>query len=170
MPTSFKLPVILAGIALAAASLTTGVAHADVQAPLAVRIIAINDFHGNLDGANLDFRSDVDRMHRTEDNGERTGVAAGGIDYMAGLVRQLRSAAKHSVVVSAGDLIGASPLNSALFHDEPTIEAMNRLGLDFSAVGNHEFDEGKDELLRMQAGGCHPVDPNSCQGDKVGTP
>ena len=60
--------------------------------------------------------------------------------------------------MSAGDLIGASPLLSALFHDEPTIEAMNELGLDFNAVGNHEFDEGVDELLRMQYGGCHPVD------------
>jgi 5'-nucleotidase len=61
-------------------------------------------------------------------------------------------------VVSAGDLIGASPLLSALFHDEPTIEAMNLLGLDFNAVGNHEFDEGAAELLRMQNGGCHPTD------------
>jgi 5'-nucleotidase len=60
--------------------------------------------------------------------------------------------------VSAGDLIGASPLLSALFHDEPTIEAMNLLGLDINAVGNHEFDEGADELLRMQFGGSHPVD------------
>jgi 5'-nucleotidase len=62
------------------------------------------------------------------------------------------------VVVSAGDLIGASPLLSALFHDEPTIEAFNLIGLDFNAVGNHEFDEGIVELLRMQYGGCHPVD------------
>ena len=61
-------------------------------------------------------------------------------------------------MVSAGDLIGASPLLSALFHDEPTIEAMNQIGLDLNAVGNHEFDEGTDELLRMQKGGCHPVD------------
>ena len=64
-------------------------------------------------------------------------------------------------MVSAGDLIGASPLLSALFHDEPTIEAMNVIGLDLNAVGNHEFDEGATELLRMQNGGCHPVD--GCQ-------
>ena len=62
------------------------------------------------------------------------------------------------MTVSAGDLIGASPLLSALFHDEPTVEAMNSLGLDLNAVGNHEFDEGTLELLRMQHGGCHPVD------------
>ena len=54
--------------------------------------------------------------------------------------------------------IGASPLLSALFHDEPTVEAMNEIGLDVNAVGNHEFDEGTDELLRLQEGGCHPVD------------
>jgi len=59
---------------------------------------------------------------------------------------------------------------SALFHDEPTIEAMNRIGLEFNAVGNHEFDEGKTELKRMQSGGCHPTDPNSCKGASVGTP
>lgn len=69
-----------------------------------------------------------------------------------------------AAVVAAGDLIGASPLLSAFFHDEGTIETMNRLGLEFNAVGNHEFDEGKDELLRMQNGGCHPTDPASTCG------
>ncbi|HJV04297.1 MAG TPA: 5'-nucleotidase C-terminal domain-containing protein, partial [Actinomycetota bacterium] len=76
-------------------------------------------------------------------------------------VRRMEAAAEHSLLVSAGDLIGASPLLSALFHDEPTIEGMNQLGLDLNAVGNHEFDEGATELLRMQEGGCHPVD--GCQ-------
>ena len=70
-------------------------------------------------------------------------------------------------MVSAGDLIGASPLLSALFHDEPTIEAMNQIGLDLNAVGNHEFDEGTTELLRMQNGGCHPVD-GCLDGDGFG--
>ena len=64
----------------------------------------------------------------------------------------------NTIKVSAGDMIGASPLLSAAFHDEPTIQAFNLLGFDFSAVGNHEFDEGWQELLRMQNGGCHPVD------------
>ena len=58
--------------------------------------------------------------------------------------------------MAAGDLIGASPLLSALFHDEPTIESLSAMGLEITAVGNHEFDEGSDELLRMQNGGCHP--------------
>ncbi len=78
------------------------------------------------------------------------------------LVKQLRAQAKNSIFVAAGDLIGASPFLSAMFHDEPTIESMSMMGLELASVGNHEFDEGKDELLRMQNGGCHPVD--HCQG------
>jgi 5'-nucleotidase len=135
--------------------------RSSVGRTMQVRVIAFNDFHGNIDGTNLSFSSSADGLER---------APAGGVDYMAGLVRQLRADAPNSVLVSAGDLIGASPLNSALFHDEAAIETMNRLGLEFNAVGNHEFDEGRDELLRMQNGGCHPTDVNSCQGDLVGTP
>jgi 5'-nucleotidase len=107
-----------------------------------VQLLAINDFHGALQPPSGTF----------------FGGPAGGAEYLATLIRQLRSTNRNTAVVGAGDLIGASPLLSALFHDEPTIEAMNRIGLDASAVGNHEFDEGADELLRMQRGGCHPVD------------
>ena len=64
----------------------------------------------------------------------------------------------NTLFVSAGDVIGATPLVSAIFHDEPTIEAMNLMGLDYNGVGNHEFDEGAAELTRMQEGGCHPVE------------
>ena len=60
--------------------------------------------------------------------------------------------------MAAGDLIGGSPFLSGLFHDEPSVESLNAMGLDVSSVGNHEFDEGTTELLRMQNGGCHPVD------------
>ena len=81
---------------------------------------------------------------------------------MATLVSQLREGHSNTIFVAAGDLIGASPFLSAMFHDEPTIEALSMMGLNISSVGNHEFDEGKDELLRMQNGGCHPVD--KCQG------
>ena len=69
-----------------------------------------------------------------------------------------RAETENTVFVSGGDMIGASPLISALFHDEPTINAFNLMGLEFSAVGNHEFDEGIEELDRMQDGGCHPID------------
>ena len=118
-----------------------------------VKIIAFNDFHGNLHSA-----ASVD------------GVPLGGVDVLAAYVDALKAQNPANVVVSAGDLIGASPLVSALFHDEPTIEAMNRLRLDFNAVGNHEFDAGPAELLRMQQGGCHPSATSTCQGEFVGTP
>jgi 5'-nucleotidase len=86
------------------------------------------------------------------------GQNVGRADTLAAYVRQAEAGVGNSVMVSAGDLIGASPLISALFHDEPTIEAMNLIGLDYAGVGNHEFDEGSAELLRMQNGGSHPVD------------
>ena len=153
-----------------AANLVHSGAQSEVGKTLHVRVIAFNDFHGNIDGANLNLRSDADNIFTLNSRGQRIGVPAGGVDYMAGLVKQLKAGAPNNAVVSAGDLIGASPLNSSLFHDEPAIETMNRLGLEFNAVGNHEFDEGRDELLRIQNGGCHPTDPNSCQGGHVGTP
>ena len=109
-----------------------------------VQVVGINDFHGNLEPP----------------SGLVDGAAAGGIAYLATHVKALEARnPRRTVVVSAGDLIGASPLLSALFHDEPTIEAMNQLGLDVNSVGNHEFDEGATELLRMQSGGCRSDDP-----------
>jgi 5'-nucleotidase len=110
-----------------------------------VQILALNDFHGNLEPPS--------------GSGGRIGATnAGGVEYLATHVRALRATNPNTVFVSAGDMIGATPLISALFHDEPTIEAFNLMGLDYNGVGNHEFDEGVDELLRMQNGGCHPVD------------
>jgi 5'-nucleotidase len=136
--------------AIATMALAAGAAQA---ATTTVKVIAFNDFHGNL-----------------QSPGSLSNVPVGGIDAMAAHVAALKAQNPNNVVVSAGDLIGASPLISALFHDEGTIETMNRLGLEFDAVGNHEFDEGRSELLRMQNGGCHPSDASSCQGNSVGTP
>ena len=85
-------------------------------------------------------------------------VDAGGAVYLATHVKALESQAKNSVVLASGDSIGASPLISALFHDEPTVAVLNEMGVQASALGNHELDEGYDELLRLQRGGCHPVD------------
>ncbi len=113
-----------------------------------VQLLAINDFHGNLEPP-------------SGSSGLISGIPAGGVEYLATHLAQLRATNPNTLVVSAGDLIGASPLLSGLFHDEPTIEAANLFGLDLNAVGNHEFDEGATELLRMQEGGCHPVD--GCQ-------
>jgi len=110
-----------------------------------VQILAVNDFHGNLEPP-------------AGSSGRIGTINAGGAEYLATHINNLRALNPNTVVVSAGDMIGASPLLSALFHDEPSIEAFNSIGLDFNAVGNHEFDEGFVELLRMQKGGCHPVD------------
>ena len=126
-------------------------------APVDLRILAINDFHGNLRPPPGGIA-----IADPDDKTKKITVPAGGSEAMATLVRQLREGHKNTIFVAAGDLIGASPLLSAMFHDEPTIESMSTMGLELSAVGNHEFDEGKDELLRMQNGGCHPVD--KCQG------
>ena len=122
-----------------------------------VRLLAINDFHGNL----LPPPGGI-ALPDPADAAKRITVPAGGAEHMATLVKQLRAGHNNSVFVGAGDLIGASPLLSAMFHDEPTIEALSMMGLEIAAVGNHEFDEGRDELLRMQFGGCHPRD--GCQG------
>ncbi|MCY1081898.1 bifunctional metallophosphatase/5'-nucleotidase [Archangium lansingense] len=128
-----------------------------------VQVLAINDFHGNLTppaGSSGELRTG------SNPDGSPARVNAGGVSHLAHHLARLRARdPKNTIVVSAGDLIGASPLVSALFHDEPTIEAMNLAGLNINAVGNHEFDEGTAELRRMQTGGCHPVD--GCQD---GTP
>ena len=132
-------------------------ALAQTTAPVELRILAINDFHGNLRPPPGGIR-----IADPADKTKKIVVNAGGAERMATLVNQLRAGHKNTIFVAAGDLIGASPFLSAMFHDEPTIESMSMMGLALSAVGNHEFDEGKDELLRMQNGGCHPVD--TCQG------
>ena len=81
-------------------------------------------------------------------------IPSGGVAYLASAIDSLKADAPNNVVVAAGDLIGASPLSSSLFLDEPSIMAMGMMGLEFNAVGNHEFDRGTEELLRMQSGGC----------------
>jgi len=138
------LPMSLLGWGSAVAENSRG---AENSPEVNLQILAINDFHGNI---------------------ATTSGAFGGVgraDFLAANMRAAEAEADNSIIVSAGDLIGASPLISALFHDEPTIEAMNLIGLDINGVGNHEFDEGPAELLRMQFGGSHPVD-----GDLDGDP
>jgi 5'-nucleotidase len=148
---------IVAATALLATLGPISLAHAQTAAPVDLRILAINDFHGNLRPPPGGIR-----ITDPEDKTKKTVVTAGGAEHMATLVQALRDGHKNTIFVAAGDLIGASPFLSAMFHDEPTIEALSMMGLDIASVGNHEFDEGKDELLRMQNGGCHPVD--KCQG------
>jgi 5'-nucleotidase len=117
-----------------------------------VQLLAINDFHGALEPA-------------AGANGQVGSQDAGGMEYLATHLARLRATNPNTIVVSAGDNIGGTPLLSSLSHDEASIEALNLAGLQVSAVGNHELDEGWWELSRIAGGGCHPVD--GCQD---GTP
>jgi 5'-nucleotidase len=113
---------------------------------LRISVLAFNDLHGHLEPPMISVREQVNQLS--------TLVPAGGIAYMASAIQQLKAQHPLHAVVSAGDMIGATPLISALFLDEPTIEAVNAIGIDFNAVGNHEFDKGVAELERMRQGGC----------------
>src|SRR6202166_3607933 len=147
----------LAALLLVGATGPAPHAFAAGATPGEVRILAINDFHGNLRPPAGGIR-----IADPDDKAKKVAVAAGGSETMASVVKELRAGHANTIFVAAGDLIGASPCVSALFPDEPTIESLSMMGLAISSVGNHEFDEGKDELLRMQNGGCHPTE--KCQG------
>jgi 5'-nucleotidase len=139
---------VAAGL-LALAGCTTGpaaVAPVVSPAPVEVQILAFNDFHGNLEPP--------PPVEVAEPDGSKRKIQTGGVANLAGALTQLRAGHPNTVTVSAGDTISASPLISANYLDEPTITAMNLLGLEFNSVGNHEFDRGTDELKRMQNGGC----------------
>jgi 2',3'-cyclic-nucleotide 2'-phosphodiesterase (5'-nucleotidase family) len=119
----------------------------DVQ----LQVLSFNDFHGHLQppgGTDETLGTALDP----------TNTKVGGAEYLASTLDRLRAKATSSQTVTAGDLIGGTPFLSGLFHDEPAVESLNEMGLDVSGVGNHEFDEGVTELLRMQRGGCHPED------------
>ena len=117
-----------------------------VRAPVEIQILAFNDFHGNLETP--------PPVEVTQADGLKAKIETGGAAHLAAALAQARAGRANTVTVSAGDTIGASPLVSAYYLDEPTISAMNLLGLEFNSVGNHEFDKGGDELRRMQSGGC----------------
>jgi 5'-nucleotidase len=146
---------LTAGLGLAPAGAQAKPGKAKVQH---LQVLAINDFHGNLEPPTGSGGRIPTSPTTTQD--------VGGAAYLGTWLDRLRQGHRHTLTVGAGDLIGASPLISGLFHDEPTIEALNAMGFKYSAVGNHEFDEGIGELLRMQNGGCHPTDTEgSCQGE-----
>ncbi len=164
MMSFHRLLPIFAGTALLASASLCAAAEArtpTVRAPFTVKIIGFNDYHGTLESPGT--------------FGQNTSIPAaqrppvGGAEYLAAYVARLKASNPNTVVVGAGDFIGATPLVSALFLDEPAVETLNKIGLDFNAVGNHEFDKGKDELRRLQNGGCKignggVPDPNSCRG------
>ncbi|MBL7502321.1 bifunctional metallophosphatase/5'-nucleotidase [Frankia sp. CNm7] len=129
-------------------AVTLPAAAAAKDSTIEVQILGFNDFHGNL-------------RPPTGSGGRIGTVDAGGATYLARHLGDLRKGHRNTITVAAGDNIGASPLISALFHDEPTINVLSQMKVDLASVGNHEFDEGSAELLRLQNGGCHPVD--GCQ-------
>ena len=157
--------LLAAALALAVAALgVAGCATPPAEAPFEIRLIAFNDFHGHLQSPG--------RYGTATTAHERPEV--GGADALGAQVAWLSAGHPLHTVVAAGDLVGASPPVSALFADEPAVEALNRIGLEFSAVGNHEFDRGAGELLRLQRGGCRDPagapDAASCRGAEVGMP
>ena len=145
----FMLPLLAAALLAACASAPAP------REPITLRLIAFNDFHGNLEPGSLNLP-----WPDPEAPGKAKRLSAGGAAYLAGLVQALREGATHSLVVSSGDLIGGTPLVSALFRHESTIDIANRIGVDLAIPGNHEFDAGKDELLRVLRGGCAENKPD----------
>ncbi len=138
-------------------------AHGADLAGVRIKLIAFNDFHGHLEAPHMAVRAPS-----LNDPSREVSVPAGGVAEMATLIAQLRAQNPNHVVLSAGDMIGASPLTSSLFMDEPTIEVMNQIGIDFHAVGNHEFDKGIAELKRKQSGGCNAEKNPSIQPCQAG--
>ena len=153
-----RATLLVAVAALTAAGIATSTTGSQAAKPdnkgniAKARFFSFNDFHGALDPP-------------TGSGGLVNGTPAGGAEYLATTLKGLRADAEahgqKTLTVGAGDMVGASPLLSAAFHDEPTIETLNLLQMDVTSVGNHEFDEGVTELLRLQNGGCHPTD--GCQ-------
>lgn len=131
-----------------------GHGHGHKPRTVDVQLLSFNDLHGNLEPP----AGSAGNVSETQPDGTVKAIPAGGVEYLATSLRTARKGNPYSVTAAGGDMVGASPLLSGLFHDEPTIEALNGLGLDVSAVGNHEFDEGAAELARLQNGGCHPVE------------
>jgi 5'-nucleotidase len=150
LPPRVRLLPLLLAVAL------SGCATQAVQGPIEINLVAMNDFHGNLEPS---------RYTPTNPDGSKApAIRAGGVEAVAAALQAWRKQDKDLLFVSAGDLVGASPAMSSLWADEPTIEAMNMLDLRASAVGNHEFDAGRKELLRQQHGGCDSPRPaKACQ-------
>jgi 5'-nucleotidase len=155
--TAAALTTALAAAALFAGCASTPSAPAGPNDPVTLRLIAFNDLHGNLEavpGLTLPWPDPAQPARATQLN-------AGGAAFLAGTINALRAGAKNSLVISSGDMIGGTPLISALFLHEPTIDIANRIGVDLAAPGNHEFDAGREELLRVLSPGCRENEPDS---------
>ena len=138
-----RVPVPVAAFSFAIVAAAFGIAAQRAEDTVRIQLLAFNDLHGHLEPP-------------SGSNGRIGNIQAGGAEYLATHLSAYRARHANTITVSAGDLIGASPLLSGMFRDEPTIRAANAMRIDVSSVGNHEFDNGWRELLRMQQGGCHP--------------
>lgn len=137
-------------------SLAGCAARAPAPAPIDINLVALNDFHGHLEASKFVYASARDKRETT--------VSAGGIDNLAAALQAFRLEDRDLLLVGAGDLVGASPAMSSMWADEPSLVALGMLGLRLSAVGNHEFDQGRKELLRKQNGGCaSPLPAKACK-------
>ncbi|MBT2457908.1 bifunctional UDP-sugar hydrolase/5'-nucleotidase [Streptomyces sp. ISL-86] len=155
--TITALAVTAGAGAMVAAALPAGAASGGGAAKsrtVDVQMLSFNDFHGTLEPP----QGSSGNVSELQADGTTKAIPAGGVEYLATSLREARKGHEYSVTAAAGDMIGGSPMLSGLFHDEPSIEALNKLKLDVTSVGNHEFDEGKTELRRMQYGGCHPTE------------
>jgi 5'-nucleotidase len=135
-------------VAVALINIAAGYAAIGAEAsgaPVTVKLIAFNDFHGAINPPAAPTPID-DPDHA----GNTLSLPTGGVEYLSSLIAQLKAQNPLNAVVAAGDLVGGSPLVSAAYRDEPTLELLGLAGLEFSALGNHEFDAGWGELLRKQ--------------------
>ncbi|MCD0450367.1 bifunctional metallophosphatase/5'-nucleotidase [Actinocorallia sp. API 0066] len=161
MPSSLARALVAGAVAAAVLAAGSGV-QAKPKPPkppkpepsVPVRLLALNDFHGNLEPPTGSSGRMVDEHGATVD--------AGGAAYVAAWMKRMTN--KDTIKVAQGDLIGATPLISAAYHDEPSVEFLGDIGVTVSSVGNHEFDEGYAELKRIMKGGSHPVDGPSPAG------
>lgn len=150
LPSKLSAPLLLVSLLAACATPQAPRQTASApqtHAPVEIGVIAINDFHGALEPPKQS-------VNLTNPDGTLTGVPAGGAAWLATAIDTIKAEHPNHVVVAAGDLTSASQLASSLYLDEPSVGVMNRIGLEFNAVGNHEFDRGSAELLRLQNGGC----------------
>jgi 5'-nucleotidase len=144
-PLRVRLSLVVLGLALA------GCATAPRTGQVDINLVALNDFHGNLEASKYTYTPAGSDKPLTQ--------RAGGIDTLGGALAAWRREDRDLLLVAAGDLVGASPALSSMWADEPAIDALNMLGMTVSALGNHEFDQGRKELLRQQNGGCDSPRP-----------
>ena len=121
--------------------------------PVQVKLIALNDFHGNIEPTAETNGGTV----VLPDGAAGTKAMVGGAAYLATLVQNIKAKNPNNIMVGAGDMISASPFASSITHDEAAVDVLNQIGLEVTSVGNHEFDRGMTELKRIQNGGCYPA-------------